>query len=126
LAERAEELEDRWRPVAFAYDAAGPALDVADVLTRRGLELDGYGGKDYAAACSGLLAGITADPPAVRVRPHPALDAAAGGAARRSVADAWAWGRRQSGTSIAALTAATVALWAYDHAPADTGPFRIY
>jgi hypothetical protein len=126
LADRASELVDRWRPVAFAYDAAGPALDVADVMTRRGLAVEGYGGKDYAAACAGLLDGITSDPPGVRIRPHPALDAAAGGAARRSVADAWAWGRRQSGVSIAALTAATVALWAFDHAPASTGPFRIF
>jgi hypothetical protein len=126
LADRASELVDRWQPVGFGYDAAGPALDVADVLKRRGVAVEGYGAKDYAAACAGLLDGVTSTPPTVRVRPHPALDVAAGGAARRSVADAWAWGRRQSGTSIAALTAATVALWAFDHAPADTGPFRIY
>jgi hypothetical protein len=126
LADRAGELAAKWEPVAFAYDAAGPAIDVADVLLRRGLAVEGLKGRDYAAACSGLLEGITSNPPAVRIRPHPALDAAAGGAARRSVADAWAWGRRQSGTSIAALTAATVALWAFDHAPADVGPFRIF
>ena len=57
----------------------------------------------------------------MRIRPHAALDTAAGAAARRSVADAWAWGRRQSGTSISALTAATVALWAYDHATRGRG-----
>jgi hypothetical protein len=126
LADRASELSERWRPVAFGYDAAGPAIDVADVLARRGLTVEGLKARDYAAACSGLLDGITSTPPTVRIRPHAALDHAAGGAARRSVADAWAWGRRQSGVSIAALTAATVALWAFDHAPADTGPFRIF
>jgi phage terminase large subunit-like protein len=126
LAERASELVERWNPVAFGYDAAGPALDVADVLKRHGLELEGLAGKEYAAACAGLLEGITSERPGVRIRPHPALDAAAGAAARRSVADAWAWGRRQSSTSIATLTAATVALWSYDHAPAALGPFRVY
>ena len=116
LAARAGELVERWRPVAFAYDEAGPALDVADVLRRSGLDLAGVKPKEYAAACASLLDAIIADPPRVRIRPHGAMDAAAGAAARRSVADAWAWGRRQSATSIAALTAATVALWAFDHA----------
>ena len=126
LSERVGELVDRWAPVAFAYDAAGPAIDVADVLSRAGIAVEGIKARDYAAACSGLLEALTSDPPGVRIRPHPAMDAAAGAAARRSVADAWAWGRRQSSTSIAALTASTVALWAFDHAPADSGPFRIY
>jgi len=108
------------------YDAAGPALDVADVLTRAGLELTGLKAREYAAACAGLLEAIVADPPAVRIRPRPELDAAAAAAARRSLGDAWAWSRRQSATSIAPLTAATVALWAADHAPADPGTFRIW
>jgi hypothetical protein len=126
LAGRCSELVDRWLPRGFAYDAAGPAIDVADVLLRAGVAVEGLKAREYAAACSGLLEAITAEPAGVRIRPHAALDVAAGAAARRSVADAWAWGRRQSGASIAALTAATVALWAYDHAPVDTGPFRIY
>jgi hypothetical protein len=126
LPDRLSELVERWRPVSLAYDAAGPALDVADVLARRGLAVDGLKLRDYAAACSGFLDGLVSTPPAIRITPHAALDAAAGAAARRAVADAWAWGRRQSATSIAPLTAATVALWAYDHATAATGPFRIF
>jgi hypothetical protein len=126
IPERALELVERWAPLAFAYDAAGPAIDVADVLSRHGVALEGLKGREYAAACQGLLELICGAPPAVRIRPHRALDAAAASAARRNVADAWAWGRRQSATSIATLTAATVALWAYDHAPAALGAFRIY
>jgi phage terminase large subunit-like protein len=128
LPERFAELVEKWRPIAVAHDAAGPALDVADVITRRGLgglELDGLKAREYAAACAGLLEGLTADPPTVRYRPHPALDAAANDAARRTLGDAWAWGRRQSAGSLAALTAGTVSVWAYDHAPADIGDFRI-
>jgi hypothetical protein len=126
LPDRVGELVDAWRPRSFGYDAAGPALDVADVLSRRGFDLSGLTGKEYAAACAGLLSAMCEDPPTVRFRSHAALDAAASSAARRSVGDGWAWGRRQSATSIAALTAATVALWAYDHAPAAIGDFRIY
>jgi len=126
LADRVLDLVERWRPRAVGYDAAGPALDVADVLERSELELAGTKAREYAAACAGLLDAIVADPPAVRIRPAEALDAAAASAAQRALGDAWAWGRRQSTVSIAALTAATVALWTYDHAPADPGPFRIF
>ena len=126
LPKRLAELADTWRPRAMAYDAAGPALDVADACERAGLALDGLKAREYAAACSGFLEAVVTSPPALRYRPHAALDAAASVAARRSVADAWAWGRRQSATSISALTAATVALWAYDHAPERAGAFRVF
>jgi hypothetical protein len=126
LVGRLGELVDRWRPVAVAYDAAGPALDVADAAGRAGLALDGVKAKEYAAACAGLLEALCAPVPAVRYRQHPALDSAAYTAVRRTLGDAWAWGRRQSSGSLAALTAATVAVWALDHAPADLGDFKIY
>jgi hypothetical protein len=125
LPGRLAELRSRWEPRALAYDAGGPALDVADVVERGGSKPDGLAPREYAAACVSLLEALCSAPPSVRVRPHPALDTAAGGAARRALGDAWVWGRRQSAVSIAPLTAATVALWAYDHAPA-LGPFRIY
>jgi len=125
LVDRLAELVERWRPLAVAYDEAGPALDVADAARRAGLTLAGLKARDYAAACQGLLEALCAPQPAVRYRPHRALDAAANDAGRRALGDAWAWGRRQSAGSIAALTAATVAVWGYDHAPAALGPFRI-
>ena len=124
LPERLGELVERWRPLRVSFDEAGPALDVADVCRRAGLELEGLKAREYAAACAGLLEALTAEPPTARYRPHPALDAAAADAGRRALGDAWAWGRRQSAGSIAALTAATVAVWAYDHAP-RLGEFRI-
>ena len=125
LPERLGALVDRWRPLAVGYDAAGPALDVADVAVRAGLELAGLKAKEYSAACAGFLDALIAEPAKVRYRPHPALDAAVNDAARRALGDAWAWGRRQSAGSLAPLTAATVAVWAYDHAPAPLGEFTI-
>jgi hypothetical protein len=126
LPARLGELVERWRPVSVSYDAAGPALDVADVVTRGGLELVGLKAREYVAACAGLLEGLVAEPAKVRYRPHPALDAAANDAARRAIGDGWGWGRRQSAGSLAALTAATVAVWGFDHAAAPVGEFRIY
>lgn len=126
VADRLVDLVDRWRPRRVGYDEAGPALDVADVLGRAGVDLVGLKAREYAAACAGLLDALVDDPPHVRIRPHPALDAAAAAAARRALGDAWAWARRLSTVSISTLTAATVALWSYDHAPADLGAFHIY
>ena len=101
LAPRLAELVDRWRPLAVAYDAAGPALDVADQAQRFGVELEGLKARDYAAACSGLLREVVDG--TFKYRPHPALDDAAASAGRRSLGDAWAWGRRMS--SRVAVTA---------------------
>jgi hypothetical protein len=126
LAERLSDLVGRWRPVCVAYDEAGPAVDIADVLIRGGLELVGLKVKEYTAACAGLLEALCAPEPQVRYRPHPALDSAAGWAVRRALGDRWAWGRRQSSGSLAALTAMTVGVWATDHAPAVLGDFHIY
>jgi hypothetical protein len=123
---RLAELADRWSPVAVAYDATGPALDVADQARRAGVELAPVTGRDYAAACLGLLEAVVADVPSLRHRRNPDLDAAAAAAVRRPSGDAWVWGRRQSTESLAPLTAATLALWAFDHAPASLGDFRVY
>jgi hypothetical protein len=68
LPGRLGELVDRWQPVSVGYDAAGPALDVADVVQRSGQALSALKAREYAAACAGLLEAIVADPPLVRVR----------------------------------------------------------
>jgi hypothetical protein len=124
VVERLGQLRERWQPVAIGYDAAGPALDVADLARRSGLELVGLPAADYAAACSGLLQALLDH--TLTYRPHPALDDATAAAGRRTLGDRWAFGRRQSAVSIAALTAATVAMWSYDHAPARAGRFRVF
>jgi phage terminase large subunit-like protein len=120
-------LVERWKPRAIAYDAAGPALDLADAYARGRSSAPAHGmtAREYATACLALLEALTQEPPTLRYRPHPALDAAAAGAARRGLGEAWAWGRRQSAGSLAPLTAATVATWAYDHAPAALGEFKV-
>lgn len=124
LPERMVELVGRWGPVAVGYDPSGPALDVADVLSRRDVELAPLKGNAYRAACQGLAAAVDAG--SVRVAGHPLLDDAAAGAAARTVGDGWVWSRRQAGVSLAPLTAATCALWALDHAPAPVAAFRIF
>lgn len=125
VAGRLAHLVERWRPTAIGYDAAGPALDVADEATRNGLDLAPVKGREYQAACAATLAGLTELPPRHRFRPHVALDQAAGAAGQKTAGDGWVWARRGTETSLSPLTAATVAGWAFDHAP-TLGAFRIY
>jgi hypothetical protein len=55
----------------------------------------------------------------LKVRPHPAFDAARAGATERPLGDAWAWGRRKSSVDISPLVAATLAVDAAVQKPAD-------
>lgn len=120
LPERVREVVERNRPPAVGYDKAGPALDVAAELALDDLDapLIPTSTQEYAAACAGLLRAIVNGS-----LTHPGqadLDNAVSVAARRVIGDGiWAWGRLKSGASIAALEAATVAMWAFDHRPAE-------
>lgn len=116
LASTIREKAALWRPVAIGYDAAGPALDVADELVRGGgLPLLALPSRDYAAACAAWMSEVRqgrSEHPG-----HPVLDDAVAAAAQRNLGDAWVWARRHAAGSIAALVGATAAGWAYDHRP---------
>jgi hypothetical protein len=114
VAERVHELYRRHHPVAIGYDAGGPALDIADGLATDGLPMLAVRGREWAAACTGWLAGITEH--RLRVGSHPALSAAAEVAPARDAGDGgWTWYRRGAVASIAPVIAATAATWALEH-----------
>lgn len=116
------ELVTRWDPVAVYYDRMGPAVAVGDEAARAGLDPVAVTTDEMTGACAGMLAGLAAR--TIRYRPHPALSAAATAATTRPVGDRWVWARRTSGSSIATLVAATLAVWAADHAQRHD-PFTI-
>jgi hypothetical protein len=119
---RLVELVELYDPVAVRYDRMGPAVAVGDEAHRAGVDVEPVSVDELTAACAGLLAGLAAR--TIRYRPHPALSAAATAASTRPVGDRWVWARRTSSASIAAIVAATVAVWAYDHAE-PVRPFAI-
>lgn len=123
LVGRLAELAAHWQPRAILHDPVGPARAHGDAAARAGLVLAEVSGREYATACAALLAGVVED--RIRHVPHPALDEAVRGAVRRPLGDAWAWGRRQSASSIAPLVTVTLATWAYEHAPQPPAPFKI-
>ena len=114
MVDRLEQLAERYGIDEVACDGAGPALDIAADLERRGVvKVRKVSGADYMAACAGLLAAV--DARQLQHRDTTALNDAAAAAAKRELGDRWVWGRRQSAGPISALVAATVALWLYDH-----------
>ena len=90
-------------------DESGPAGSVfADLTARdRPAWLHGLSGRPYAAACSSLFDDVLDR--AIRHWPHPTLDAAVAGLARRLVGDGWVWSRRSSAADISPFIAATCA-----------------
>jgi hypothetical protein len=122
LVPRLVELVQAHDPVAVRYDRMGPAVAVGDEAARAGVDVTPVSVDELTAACAGMLAGLAAR--TIRYRPHPALNAAAAAASTRPVGDRWVWARRTSSASIAAIVAATVAVWAYDHAE-PVRPFTI-
>ena len=48
----------------------------------------------------------------IAIRRHAKLDAAAAGAGKRTVGDAWAWTRKNAAADICPLVAVTLGLWA--------------
>lgn len=97
-------------------DPVGPSGPLADALELRGVNVQRAKMADVTAGAADLFdrvcpvndEGVQTGPPRIVFRPDEALNAAVDRAAKRMVGDgAWAWGRRTSSGSIAALEAAT-------------------
>jgi hypothetical protein len=123
LVPRLVELVELYNPRAILYDRMGPAVAVGDAALLAGIPVEAVTVDALCGACAAMLTGLADE--TVKVRPHPALDAAVTGASTRPIGDRWVWARRTSSSSIAALVAATLAVWAYDHAPPPPGLFRV-
>lgn len=116
--------------VPAVIDPVGPSADLYDRATRRDdITLLDIAMRQYTGACSAVYHGVVnrdtdgnkLDPVWLH-RPHQALNDAADVAAKRSTGDAaWAWGRRVSTGSIAALEAATLSTWGVDNVEEDKG-----
>lgn len=112
---------ERHAPGAVATLGASPARAAADALKRREHEILQLSDTDYAAACrrhdDELVAGSWWH------RNEPELLVAAQHAGWRKVGKSRAWEAGEE--PITALESQTLAGWAFDHAPAPLGPFKI-
>jgi phage terminase large subunit-like protein len=119
---RCIELWDKYAPLAFVVDGAGPAAGLVADLEASGLRVVVTNSRDMAAACGRLFDAVTNR--TVAHTGQAPLTAAVLGSATRQLGDAWAWSRTRSAVDIAPLVAATLALWgaATLQAPPEADP----
>ena len=113
---RAKELVDAWSPCAFVVDPGSPAGSLIDQLEAAGVEVCPMTLRDATHAFGGLFDGVSGRDAAARDVRHgnqPELNAAVGGALRRSLGDGFAWDRKLSAGNFTPLGAVTAALWGY-------------
>ena len=108
LVERCRELSGKYG-APFVVDASGPAASFVADFEREQIPFVVVAPKDSPRAAGAFYDAVVNDQ--VRVCRDPDLDAAVAGASKRSVGDAWAWGRKSSRSDISLLVAATVAHW---------------
>jgi hypothetical protein len=89
----------KYSPVGVGIDPAAPgAYLIPDIEKHCGIKVVQPGGREVAAACASMYAGISSrevDARDVRIRPHPKLDAAARAADWKDRGDAKVFDRRQ-------------------------------
>lgn len=116
-----KKLRERWNPVAVGIDPAGPAGYLIPDVERHYGEVTKPLGRDVAAACGSLYVGVCGpdvNARDVKVRPHPALDAAARAAQWRDRGDARVFDRRDDdGPDVSPLMAVALADRLYATAP---------
>ncbi len=106
---------ERWNPLAVVIDPAGPGGYLIPEVEKYYGPVTKPLGRDVAAACGSVYVGISGpdlDARDVRVRPHPALDAAARVAEWRDRGDAKVFDRRSDddeGPDASPLMAVTLA-----------------
>lgn len=105
---------------ALAVSPSGPHAALHADLDQLGVPMLPLNARDESAATTRVIDAIPAR--AYLFRRHPALDAAVKVAGTRTVGDGGrAWARVSAGAPIAAVEAATMALWAVTHRPIVTG-----
>lgn len=112
---RLRQLNEKWRPAAVLYDAAGSASSLAHDLREDGVPLQEISARDHANAC-GLIFDLVTDE-GLRHLGSLEIRSALKGAAKRPLGEAWAWSRKSSSVDITPLVAGTIALWGSETAP---------
>ena len=110
-------LSKRDRFDELVLDPAGPAGAHVAALESAGVPVRQVTAREHAQACGQLLNDV--NDKKIRHIGQPELDAAAAGADRRTVTDAWLWSRRSSSVDICPLVAVTLAKWAASFGSVD-------
>lgn len=121
LAPAVAGLARSWRPAAIAAVGHGPVLDVTAQLTDLGHDITVLGERDYAAACSAMLARIE-DKRLVHDGGPALASSVVGLAARRGAVDGIAFSRRDSVGDSSAGIALAAGLWITERRSSEGKP----
>jgi hypothetical protein len=90
-------------------DEKSPAAALIPKLVDHDIEFEAVSGSEYSQGCGMFFDEVEQE--GVRHLGTPELTAAALGAAKRPLGDAWAWSRKNSAVDISPLVASSLALW---------------
>lgn len=116
VVERAVQLKERWGPLPFIVDAAGPAGSLIGPLEAAGIEVTTPTTRDACHAAQGLYDACCDSGDFVHLD-DPVLTAALAGAQKRPLGDAWLWARKGLSVDISPLVAITNVRWGLLTAP---------
>ena len=102
-------------------DSYGPGNSLVPEIEAEGITVHAYTSREMTAACGRFYDAIADSK--VQIRRNPALDDAAAAARKRTVGDAWLWGRKDTAEDVGPLIAATIG---YDKATTATGGADIW
>lgn len=111
MVARAVELDQKWNPIGWVVDAAGPAGSLVAPMEAAGLNVIKPTARDATHAAQGFYDACMTDD--LRHLDDPALNSALAGAQRRPLGDAWAWARKGLSVDISPLVAASYARWGF-------------
>jgi phage terminase large subunit-like protein len=105
---RLADLVEKWSPCAVVLDGRSAAGSLIPELEAAGIDLTITNATDMARACGAFYDRVVEGQ--IRHTGSMPLARAAVSAKRRELADAWAWDRKDKGSDITQLVAATLAL----------------
>lgn len=115
VADRLEELVEKWSPAAVSLDQGSPAGALLPSLSERGVHVDPITMSEYGQACQGFKTLVDED--GMRHTGQTGLSAALEAARKRPLGDSGAWGwHRRDTTDITPLVASTLASFAFARA----------
>lgn len=125
VVSRMVELHRAWKPAAVVIDKAGQAGRFVDELTFHGIEVISPTAREYAQACGAFYTSVVpreGNQPNLAHVGQPQLTKAVSGAAKRVLADTWAWDKKAASMDISPLVACTLAKWGHMKATTETAP----
>jgi hypothetical protein len=116
IAGRIREMWTNMKPDAVVIDDKGQASSLIEELENFGVKIISPSTSEYAVACGEFHTGCVprkGEVPKIVHTGQPPLTSAVASAAKRDLADKWAWDKKNAANDISPLVSATLGAWGY-------------